>query len=497
MTDPQPEPAALPTLDGLFRRTLAQVPGRLALCDPFDKVRVTGTAPLRLTYAEADRAIAALAAHFIAARLPQGSIVALQLPNTVEATLAVLAASRAGLVAALLPQLWRGADLGAALNRIGARAIVTCGEIDGVDHADLAMNAAVETFSIRHVCGFGANLPDGMVALDEALALAPAAVPALPEEVRRAAVITFDVTTDGLRVVPRSHAAMIAGGLVIDLESRLPQRATIAAAVTPSSFGTLAASLVTWLLTGGTLALHHPFAPDGLLRQLAEMPCDTLIAPAPLALDLATQAPTLRHVIGLWRAPEQIAASSAWTGSAAFTDVALFGEIGLVAMRRGADGLPAAIPAATSPETSDDVRLTAHGTLALGGPMVPVVAYHGTPTPDDSPPAEVDTGYAARRAAGGLTVTAPPAGLIGVGGYRFRSTELQTWSRMLPPDTTLTAVPDRFTGHRLAGHAGDRLRTRQALIDLGLNPLVAEAFRTSGEADKQPADVDVVLTPPG
>jgi hypothetical protein len=35
--------------------------------------------------------------------------------------------------------------------------------IDGVSHADLAMNAAAEAFSIRHVCGFGSDLPEGMV----------------------------------------------------------------------------------------------------------------------------------------------------------------------------------------------------------------------------------------------------------------------------------------------------------------------------------------------
>lgn len=495
MTDPQPAPTALPTLDGLFRRTLAQAPHRLALCDPPDKARVTGAAPRRLTYAEADRAIAVLAAHFVEARLPQGAVVALQLPNTVETVLAILAASRVGLVAAVLPQLWRQADLTAALNAVGARAIVACGTIDGVDHADLAMHAAAETFSIRHVCGFGAGLPDGMVALDEAAGSASAAVVELAEDVRRAAIVTFDVTPEGLRAVPRSHAALIAGGLVIDLESRLPQRAAIAAAVTPSSFGTLAASLVTWLLTGGTLALHHPFTPEVLLGQIAETPCDTLIAPAALALDIANAAPTLRHIIGLWRAPEQMAAGPLWRGAAAFTDVALFGEIGLAAIRRGADGqaapLPAGSPAAGDeaggPDFSDDLRLTAQGTIALGGPMVPAAAYHGVPLPEGGNLIEVDTGYAARKVPGGLIVTAPPAGLIGVGGYRFRASDITAWSRMLPTDTTLTAVPDRLTGHHLAGDAPDRPRTRKALADLGLNPLVAEAFRGRGRTGEEAA----------
>ena len=165
--------AAPPTLDGLFRRLLARQPDALALADPPDKPRVTGQPPKRLTFAQADRAISALAAHFIEAGLPANSVIAVQLPNTVEFVLTVLAAHRAGLVVALLPQLWRQAELTVALNRTGARAIVTMSRIDGVVHADLAMNAAVEAFSIRHVCGFGSDLPEGMASLDEVMANRP------------------------------------------------------------------------------------------------------------------------------------------------------------------------------------------------------------------------------------------------------------------------------------------------------------------------------------
>ena len=39
------------------------------------------------------------------------------------------------------------------------------------------------------------------------------------------------------------------------------------------------------------------------------------------------------------------------------------------------------------------------------------------------------------------------------------------------------ALPDRLSGHRLAGRAGDNARAREALKELGLNPLMVEAFR--------------------
>jgi AMP-binding enzyme len=489
---------ATPTLDGLFRRVLARQPDALALVDPLNKQRVTGQPPKRLTFAQADRAITALSAHFIEAGLPNNSVIAVQLPNTVEFMLTVLAAHRAGLVVALLPLLWRQAEVTVALNRTGARAIVTAARIDGVVHADLAMNAAAEAFSIRHVCGFGDDLPEGMASLDHAMAGRSTSSRAVTQDGRRAAIISFDVTAEGFRAVPRTHLNLIAGGLALSLESDLPQGANLMSAFAPSSFAGLTASLVAWLLTGGTLALHHPFDGDVLAQQIDEGSCDVLIAPAQLALrlaeaEMASRLPGLRHVVGLWRAPEQVAAGPAWTGQqAALTDVYLFGEAGLFCARRGSDGLP--VPILPGPHgaprevkgssIAGEVFLTTRGTLALRGPMVAVAAYAPAPPSNEQlmapPPRDfVDTDYAARldRSAGAICITAPPSGIMAVGGYRFLSQDLQEWARRLGQGALLTALPDRLSGHRLAGRAQDNARAREALTELGLNPLMVEAFR--------------------
>jgi hypothetical protein len=494
---------APPTLDGLFRRLLARQPDALALADPPDKSRVTGQPPLRLTFAQADRAIAALAAHFVEAGLPANSVIAVQLPNTIEFVLIVLAAHRAGLVVALLPQLWRQAELTVALNRTGARAIVTMSRIDGVGHSDLAMNAAVEAFSIRHVCGFGGDLPEGMASLDEVMAHAPAAAPSATQDGRRAAIISFDVTADGFRAVPRTHLNLIAGGLAIFLESGVPQGATILSAFAPSSFAGITSSLVIWLLSGGALALHHPFDADVLEQQIGEQTCNVLVAPAPLALRLAeagllSHTPAFGHVIGLWRAPEQVASSPGWPEElASLTDVYLFGEAGLFSALRANDGAPAAfLPGPhTAPRDAADasitgeILLTPKGTLALRGPMIAVAAYASSAPSGNSliapPPVDyVDTGYAARldRATGAIGITAPPSGIMAVGGYRFLAHDLQEWAKRLGQGALLTALPDRLSGYRLAGRAQDNARAREALLELGLNPLMSEAFRDSRAA---------------
>src|SRR5438552_542487 len=90
MMQPVTQPAASPTLDTLFKRSLARQPDTLALVDPVNKARITGQKPKRLTYAQADRVISALAAHFIESGLPANSVIAVQLPNTIEFALTIL-----------------------------------------------------------------------------------------------------------------------------------------------------------------------------------------------------------------------------------------------------------------------------------------------------------------------------------------------------------------------------------------------------------------------
>ena len=287
------------------------------------------------------------------------------------------------------------------------------------------------------------------------------------------------------------------------LESDVPQGATVMSAFSPTSFAGLTSSLVVWLLAGGTLALHHPFDSDVLEQQIDEHKCDTLMAPAQLAmrlgeLDLAARLPSLRNVIGLWRAPEQVASSPAWPAqSASLTDVYLFGEAGLFGARRSADGAPAPImpgPHGARRELpgspiAGDILLTPRGTLGLRGPMVTAAAYAPAPPPGEQllaqPPRDyVDTDYAARldRTTGAICITAPPSGVVAVGGYRFLSQDLAEWGRRLGQGALLTALPDRLSGHRLAGRALDNARAREALAELGLNPLMVEAFRDRANA---------------
>ena len=487
------------TLDGLFRRAGVRNSDRLALVDPPDRARVTDGAPQRLTFSEADRAISALAARLRTLGLPTDTVVALQLANTVESVIALLAVLRAGLIAAPLPLLWRSQEMIAALGQIGAKAIITTSRIGSARPAEVAVEVAAALFPIRHVCAFGNDLPDGVVALDEVVRGGDFIhMPArLGQAAAHIAAITFDVTPNGLVAVARNHTELIAGGMAPFLEAGMTPDSVVLSAVPPASFAGLALTVVPWLLAGGTLHLHHPFAAEAFAAQCSALDGGIVVLPAAAIAPLAQAGRNnIKIIIALWRAPERLEGEPAWPGEAALVDVAAFGEIGLIAGRREADGLPAPLPygsiaaprGATSALALIETGRTVGRSLGLRGAMVPNRAFppgvelgHAPHLAPD-PAGYIDTGFACRydRRDKTLSLTAPPAGLSFVGGYRLRERALEDLVAGINPEATIMAAPDAALGQRFAGSAHDREAMIAALQAGGANPLVFGAFRVRG-----------------
>jgi hypothetical protein len=506
--DDLPQPASTgvdATLDDLFRAAAARRPDAIALRDPPNRESFTDGAARQLTYAQADRMVAAIAGRLRdELNLAADAVVGLQIANTVEGVLTLLAVLRAELIAMPLPLLWRRADAIGAIRRCGASALIVSGRIGATDHFDLAVNAAAEAFTVRQVCGFGPHPPDGAITLDDldaaygTVAVEAGERAAAPGRGAHLAAVTWDVAAEGAVPVARSHAQLIAGGLAILLESRIPQNAVILSTMAPGSFAGMAMTLLPWLLVGGTLALHHPFDGATFTQQCRDLHGDAVVVPGPLvallaaAGDLSELRPHA-SVIAAWRAPEQLRRAADWQdGSRSLIDVRLFGEIGLIAGRRASAGKPAPIPlgAVLAPRGAQgalavaEVAATARGTLALRGPMVPTRAFppgaERTALPHFAAAADgfVDTGYAAEigREAGTLVVSRSPAGLVSFGGYRFAVAELTSLVNGLDPSGTLAVRPDALAGHRLAGTAANPEAIRMALRGIGANPLLVEAF---------------------
>ena len=492
------------TLDDLFRRAGVRRAQALALIDPPNIADLTGGAPRQLTFAQADRAISALAHKLRGLGLPTDTVVAVQLANTVDSVIALLGILRARLIAAPMPLLWRTQEMVAALSRAGAKAIVTSARIGASAPAEIAMQVAAELFPIRHICGFGRGLPDGVVPLDDVFAGGPAEFfqpPARPGEAgAHVAAVTFDVASDGLVPVARNHSELIAGGRALFLEGGIAEGNNVLSTIPLGSFAGIATTMVPWLLGGGALALHHGFDPAVFAEQCRIHDGATVVLPGPALAPLTAAGllgQPIKMILALWRAPEQLAAATPWPGDAALVDIASFGETGLLPARRGADRMPAPIPhgavavprGAAGAATVIETTRTKSGTLGLRGPMVPAQIFPPAAAPAGAPRTApdgiVDTGFPCRLdpATRTLALTGPPAGITAVGFYRFREREIDAVVAAADPAAVVAALPDAALGHRLAGSAREQAATAAELQARGVNSLIAGAFRPRGKAN--------------
>jgi hypothetical protein len=423
------------TFDDLFRRAGVRHADALALIDPPNCESVGGHAPRRLTFAQADRAISALAAKLRGLGLQTDTVVAIQLTNTVDSVIAFLGVLRAGMIAAPLPLLWREQDMVAALGRTSAKAIITSTHVgadaQSTSFAEIAMRVAAKLFSIRFICGFGCELADGVVPLDDVFASTPGEffqlAPRPGPATAHVAAITFDVTGDGFVPIARSQSELIAGGVVAFLEGRLAADTTILSAIPIGSFAGIALTLVPWLLGGGTLALHHGFDPAVFAAQARVHDPLTVVLPGPALTPLADAGllgGQIKTILALWRAPETLAAAAPWRREAALVDIAGFRETMLLPARRSPDGMPAPVP------------------------------------PN----------------------AASPAGLTAVGFYRLRQREVDAAVATVDPAAVIVALPDALLGQRLAGSARDSDAVTTELQARGVNSLITGAFRTRGNA---------------
>lgn len=487
------------TLDDLFRRAGVHHADQLALIDQPDRRTAIGGEPLRLTYAEADRVVSAIATRLRELGLSTDTIVAFQLPNTAESILTLLGILRAGMIAVPLPVLWRKADMIAALSQIGAKALIAADRIADFAGIDTAMQVAAELFPIRFLCAFGDNLPDGIVPLGDLLA--PDAAPPMTiieragEPSAHVAVITWEMTGGGPIPVARSHAELVAGGLHVHQQMQAERAGTTAnmttsiMSATPiSSFAGLALTVVPWLLSGGTCVLHHGLAPKTFAAQSKAHLCDTVVLAAPLIGPLTESGffagDRIRNVIAFWRSPEQLATAAPWQDCARLIDVAVFGEIGLVAVPRNAP-LPGHVLQAGRYGAFIELARNDAGTLCMRGAMTPSHNFppgapaDGIPHLDRTPAGFIDTGNRCRfeQIDGTLAVTSPPPDLVVVGGYRLPRKEVDSIGALLGPDSTLAVLPNALTGQRLAGNTTEPKTMAELLAGEGLNALIAAAFR--------------------
>jgi acyl-CoA synthetase (AMP-forming)/AMP-acid ligase II len=480
---------SLPTAVELLRRRAENKPNVIALSDPPNRASFGLGNARAWTYRETDAAADALAAFFVGRGLAPGDVIAAQLPNFALAPLTILGAWRAGLGVALLPMLWRGYEIARACAEVGPKALigVSCfGDETPIE--TLAAVAAAQS-SIRFVLGSGPHLPGNIASLDEAMngnrEPGAAEAPAMTGP----ALITFTArATAPFIAVERSEEELLAQGAMTVLALDLDGSDVILNPYPLTGPAGLALGLMPWLVSGATLAQHHPFDYTTFAGQIIGTGATVTALPDPvlaqLAADGVSQAPQcrLRRAGAVWTGLEQVSPLPVpFGGEAAFFDLYPLGDLaGIVLMRERPDE-PAPLPLGAI-EIQDgeenavfvETKLApqqdseGYGEIVLRGPIVPDEQGEGPLAPDGD--GFIGTGLLGRAkgTAGTSLQLKGDTELLRHGGLSIAAAEFDELYRSFPAflDAACFVLPDPETGDRVIA----------AVVPLPDHPVTLEAL---------------------
>ena len=465
----RPEPPL--TAEGLLRRRARQKPETLAVSDP-PNTEMLGLGRSRsFTYGEADAAVDALASFFTELGLEPGDKIAVQLPNLALQPLTLLGAWRAGLSVAVLPMLWRGYEIGKMCEAIEPKALIGVSSFGGARPAEELCRVAAPHLFVRFVLGFGEDLPDGVVSLDDALLARPGMRP-LDAPLRKGpALITFTARS-GAPLIPvyRSEDELLAQGAMTVLALSLDSRDVILNPYPLTGPAGLALALAPWLISGCVLTQHQPLDYAVFVQQMFATAATVTALPSPVLEELAKDRVleerrcVLRRLGAVRTAFEPDLALSLGTGALLF-DLYPLGDLASLVLRREPHSAHSSLPLGPIKVGDDgegaifvETRLLKEhadarvGDLLLRGPVVPQGARRGELLPDSD--GFVATGLRAEidddGPAPSLRFTRDDE-LLHHGGFAIAASELDGLYQAFPGflDAACFVLPDPLLGDRI------------------------------------------------
>ncbi|MCG8447598.1 MAG: acyl--CoA ligase [Hyphomicrobiales bacterium] len=377
------------SIDRLLTVSAAFRPDALFLADPSDKDAICGVQAGTITIGEADKKVTEIARFLTTIGLRAGDAVLLRMPNTVEAYLTILGIWRAGLTLCALPLAFRSREWREPLERIAPKALITCGRIGDEDATAIAYALAGENFSIRFVGAFYGADADGIICLDQALA----GNSGKPQEDETAsgvdggsgdggtlASLHLFETPSGPAILPHSHRSLTTNAAIVIGEAKLRAEHRIVQPFLPSGLTGLAGGLVTGLLAGAPLLLHHPFSHKAMAEQMAA--CTHALLPSLLADEVLAGRPpaSLEGIISVMPFGQGGNTKPCAEGTPKCDEIGAFGDFALLPVIRDKAGDPAVALGEIRSDTAPRGRVDPAGAFDLPG--VPRKTFESGAKPD-------------------------------------------------------------------------------------------------------------------
>lgn len=274
------------SVDALLRRAVSERGDTLAIVDPMNRATLDGCLPERLSWAELDTRIDAMAAALIGLGLVRDDVVCAQLPNTIDAVILFLAAARLGLIISPVVMQYRQHELAHILTQTDARAFVTVPAFHGHDYAAMGCVLAKAHPGMMVLTMGRADRGTDLKALASTADPATVADWCAANPVGGGEVLTI-CWTSGTEArpkgVPRDHNHWVLNAKVIVWGTGMVAGDVLLNPFPLVNIASIGGLLLPWLEVRGTLVLHHPFDLSVFLKQIeAERVSYTIAPPAVL-----------------------------------------------------------------------------------------------------------------------------------------------------------------------------------------------------------------------
>ena len=240
-------PAAVPwgamRLSALLAAAADRHPRRVAFRDQPGRERWSGRPRLEWTYSRAASVIGRLAGFFAGLGLKPGSPIGICLPAGSEAALTLLAVEQAGHRPCLLPVAWREQDLERALAAAGVQAVVTQSFLGEALPADRFCSIAARSFSLRFLCAYGPDVPDGVIDLDRIILAEPEGGPGQTHQAEAEddpGLITFGTRGGPAEPLHRAGASHVAAAVSFLVSAKIEPGDRILSLLAPDDLRGLA-----------------------------------------------------------------------------------------------------------------------------------------------------------------------------------------------------------------------------------------------------------------
>ncbi len=282
------------TVDQLYLKQVTSRADELALVDPANREALLGSAPRRLTWAELDDEVVALAARLDELGLRRGDVLGVQLPNAIELVEVYLAAWLLGIVVSPLPMQYREREVLGMANQAEFDLFIGAAGFGGRSPVSEVAALTDRIASLRHVVAFGAagdlgETPDSVTAWHPRPATADERARVEqrrlddPNDANDCLTICWTSGTESEpKGVPRTHLEWIAISWATVDAPRVVADDVLLNPFPMVNMAGINGMFLPWLRTGCVLVQHHPFDLPTFLGQISTEKVTYTVAPPAL-----------------------------------------------------------------------------------------------------------------------------------------------------------------------------------------------------------------------